>query len=358
LLMAAVAAIGLMIGCSDTDRSLTAPDTSHQQADVFNRSNPRVQEVMVIQERHTPGLMAKPEVVGTATGLDDKGNPAVLVLLESERGRAGMPKSLDGKPVVTMVTGPIKALKGKPGGPDHKARQTRPIELGVSGGNVNDLANGYCCSGTLGALVASGGTQYILSNSHVFAHDIASSPGDPDVAEIGDPIGQPGLIDVGCYDIADDYVAYLSTLESYDDNVDCAIAEVISGKVATDGSILEVGVISSSTVGASVSQRVKKSGRTSGLTRSKVSGLNATVNVGYDDECNGSTFAVLYTGQILISNKGSKFLKGGDSGSLMVEDEDTYPRSVGLLYAGSSSIAIANPIDDVLSYHGVSMVGN
>ena len=41
----------------------------------------------------------------------------------------------------------------------------------------------------------------------------------------------------------------------------------------------------------------------------------------------------------------------------MVEDVNSNPRSVGLLYAGSSSIAVANPIGDVLSQLGASMVG-
>src|SRR5215207_8111872 len=53
------------------------------------------------------------------------------------------------------------------GGADHTARQPRPIQLGVSGGNAGDLANGYCCSGTLGALVTSGSKQYILSNTRI-----------------------------------------------------------------------------------------------------------------------------------------------------------------------------------------------
>jgi hypothetical protein len=65
----------------------------------------------------------------------------------------------------------------------------------------------------------------------------------------------------------------------------------------------------------------------------------------------GGSFNVTYTGQILISNR-SRFLNSGDSGSLMVEDVATNPRAVGLLYAGSSSIAVANPIDDVLNHLG------
>jgi len=37
-----------------------------------------------------------------------------------------------------------------------------PIQLGTSGGNSIDLANGFCCSGTLGSLVKIGSTEYIL----------------------------------------------------------------------------------------------------------------------------------------------------------------------------------------------------
>jgi hypothetical protein len=129
--------------------------------------------------------------------------------------------------------------------------------------------------------------------------------------------------------------------------------------VRTDGSILEIGTISSSTVGASLNQAVKKSGRTTGLTRSSVSGLNASIQVAYENECaGGSAFTKTYSGQILIRNTASKFLNSGDSGSLMVEDASTNARAVGLLFAGSSSIAVANPIGQVLSFFGGSMVGN
>jgi hypothetical protein len=82
------------------------------------------------------------------------------------------------------------------------------------------------------------------------------------------------------------------------------------------------------------------------------------VRVAYDDECaGGAAFTKTFTGQIVISNRGSAFLKGGDSGSLMVEDVSTHPRAIGLLFAGSSTSAIANPIDEVLAFFGASMVG-
>jgi len=358
LLVLLVLAVAL-VGCSKKEGETPASPTGIQQQFTLSLANPHVQAVMAIQDKHTAKLMADPEVVGTATGMTDDGKPAVLILLKSERKLAQMPKDIEGAPVIAFVSGPIKALKGGGGGVSHTARQTRPIQLGTSGGNAYDLANGYCCSGTLGALVVKNGTQYILSNSHVLCGDIAASSTDPDKAQIGDPIDQPGLIDVNCQAIPADYVANLSTLSSLSPpkNVDCAMAQVIAGKVRTDGAILEVGVLSSQTLAPTVGLAVKKSGRTSGLTRSSIYGINASVTVGYEDECNGSAFNVSYTGQILVTNRSSRFLKAGDSGSLLVQDVTTNPKAVGLLFAGSTSIAVANPISAVLSYLGVTMVG-
>ena len=255
-------------------------------------------------------------------------------------------------------TGSAQHSTAKPSrGADHTARQPRPIQLGVSGGNAGDLANGYCCSGTLGALVTDGNRQFILSNTHVFAGD-AVVGGNGKVASVGDDINQSGLIDVGCRVVPNDMVADLTAWPQFGTaNIDAAIAQVRTGQVRTDGSILDIGTIANTTAQAFVGQAVKKSGRTTGFTRSAVSGLNATINVGYTDECAGNSFTVQYTGQILISNRGSRFLDSGDSGSLMVEDVAANPRAVGLLYAGSSSVAIANPIDDVLNYFQVTMVG-
>ena len=241
--------------------------------------------------------------------------------------------------------------------PDHKARQARPIMLGVSGGNATDSANGFCCSGTLGALVTDGSEQFILSNSHVFAHDIAG----PDQAEVDDPINQSGLVDVSCQNNSDDYVGHLATLSTinpgFESVVDASLASVLPGMVDPNGAILEIGTISSTPVDAFLGQSVKKSGRTTGLTSSRIEALDATVSVGYTNECGGAQYTSTFTGQIIVGNRGSKFIAGGDSGSLMVENAATNPRAVGLLFAGSSSIAIANPIGDVLTRFGVTLVG-
>ena len=367
LLLAALSTT-VWIGCGDKQEPSIGSSVDQEEI-LLGKENPEIRAVMNVQDRHTVTLLSNPEVVGTATGLTEDGRPAILVFTKSDvtsgalAKRSTIPSSIEGVPVVVEVSGPIVAFDG---GPNHQINRPRPIELGVSGGNANDIANGFCCSGTLGALVKnSAGTQFILSNSHVFAHDVAASAGDLDVAQIGDPINQRGLVDRGCVDSEADHVATLSSLSSLvpGSNADAAIAQVIAGQVRTDGSILDIGTISSQTAAAALRQRVKKSGRTSGLTKSRVSGLNATVTVGYDNECNGQSFTKLFTGQIIVRNGG--FLVSGDSGSLMVQDVATNPKAVGLLYAGSNTIAVANPIGQVLTYlntvgqgNGFSMVGN
>lgn len=41
----------------------------------------------------------------------------------------------------------------------------------------------------------------------------------------------------------------------------------------------------------------------------------------------------------------------------MVENVATNPRAVGLLFAGSSTAAVANPINEVLSFVGAALGG-
>jgi hypothetical protein len=367
VLGAAALAVSLAVwGCGRSGAPLS-PGSDDGTAVALDARNPEIQAAMRIQDRHTPDLMRLDGVVGTATGVDDAGRAAIMVYTERQLAPGLIPGDLGGLRVVQQVTGRIVAFKGPPGGGgggtgDPRVIQSPPIQLGTSGGPADDIANGYCCGGTLGSLVAKGGKQYIMSNSHVLAGDVVLG-GNNRVSTLGDDIIQPGLIDVSCNANNAQVVADLSSLStlyppSSTPNVDVAIAEVRSGMVSTDGAILNIGTISSSIVAAAVGQAVKKMGRTTGLTRSSIEGLNATVNVGYSTECAGSSFTKQFTGQIIVSNRGSRFLNSGDSGSLMVEDVTTNPRAVGLLYAGSSSVGVANPIGEVLSHLGATMVGN
>lgn len=257
-------------------------------------------------------------------------------------------------------------------GPLHQVEQSRPIFLGSSGGNINDISSRYCCGGTLGCLVQDvSGYLYILSNNHVLAKS--------NLGAAGEAIIHPGLIDQDlsdndriCTQDLDDTVAILADFlplkfrkglgPNAPTNVaDAAIAMIDYQAVRNDGAILDIGALSANTVGAVVGQAVQKSGRTTGHTLGQVAAVDVTVDVGYSTECGGNANQVArFVNQIRITPGG--FSAGGDSGSAVVEADGTdpgdgRPRALGLLFAGSSSSTLANPIDPVLAALNVSMVG-
>jgi len=235
--------------------------------------------------------------------------------------------------------------------------QNIPIKLGTSGGNAKDSSvQGnliYCCSGTLGSLLQRNGTYYILSNNHVLARS--------DTASIGDAIIQPGLIDANCSTAGTTTVGDLSqfvNLEAPGTNVDAAIAQIVSGTVDTSGDILSLGATATGStpdpgpphggngIAASVGEAVAKSGRSSSLTCSTVGAIDIATSVSYQKGCNtGSSFTVTYTGQVAVT--GGAFSTAGDSGSLIVDQNTADP--VALLYGGSDTDTVGNPVADVLS---------
>ncbi len=230
----------------------------------------------------------------------------------------------------------------------YQSKQTPPVKLGTSGGNVNDHTTQYCCSGTLGSLVAKGGTQYILSNNHVLARSGSASSGEV--------ISQPGMVDTNCSTTNSNKVAKLSQAVTLgNSNVDAAIAAVTSSMVSPTGDILTIGAPSATPAVPTVGMSVGKVGRTTGFTCSSIAATNTNVNVQYETQCGGgSTFIIGYKNQVLVNSH--SFSAGGDSGSLIVNAANARP--VALLFAGSSSTTIANPIGDVLSaLGGVNFVG-
>jgi len=215
--------------------------------------------------------------------------------------------------------------------------QSRTTSFGSSGGNINDISKAFCCSGTLGSLVKdSSNAQYILSNNHVLA--------DSDQATPGEDISQPGLIDNNCRPAT--IVADFTVAPHLGTNVDAALAALRNGQMDSNGTILEIGTPSSSTSAAGNGTLVAKSGRTTGLTCGSVQSTSTSVKVQYQQGCNsGKKFTVTYTNQVVVG--GSGFSAGGDSGSLIVTQTGKHPTA--LLFAGSSSTTIGNPIGDVLA---------
>jgi len=232
----------------------------------------------------------------------------------------------------------------------NQAAQSFPIKLGTSGGNDKDLTTAStgttCCSGTLGALVTRGSTQFILSTNHVLARR--------DQASVGEPITQPGLVDTNCN--PGQLVANFSQAAPLKtSNVDAALAAVVPGAVDPSGPVLGLGDVGGSTTlpappastlaTPAINLSVAKSGRTTGLTCGSIGTINATVQVDFQPGCNsGTTFTVAFTNQIVVN--GSSFSASGDSGSLLVTSQTAQP--VGLLFGGSTTNTVANPIQDVL----------
>lgn len=302
---------------------------------------------MATQDLYTPDLLDIDGVVGTAVGLGLDGRPVVKVYV-THIGVLGVPASLDGTPVLREVTGEFRALGDMPEDADSrvnpKERFPRPVPIGVSAGQPAVTA------GTIGARAKNGTDIFALSNNHVFANR--------NDAKKGDNILQPGRVDGGTdpsssigtlYDF--EPLKFCGALSCPDNRIDAAIALTTAENLGTSTPSDGYGEPRTKTMKASLSQKVQKYGRTTGLTTGTVTGINATINVNY------GTGQVRFVDQILISD--GRFSQGGDSGSLVVSkakgNDDRRP--VALLFAGSATHTIANPIDLVLKRFGVSIDG-
>jgi hypothetical protein len=241
-----------------------------------------------------------------------------------------------------------------------------PIPLGTTGGNGQDSTTSgsstYCCGGTLGSLVSRGGTLYILSNTHVLARS--------DLASIGESIVQPSLVETNCSLTGTNTVGHLSQFFNLETsplpNVDAAIAEIVSGAVDPLGTIVQLGATANGSqptdgtpnpgpgVVPTVGRAVVKSGGATGLTCATIMAIDTSIQVEYNKGCNSSTtFDIQYVNQVYITGVG--FSAEGDSGSLIVTQDTADP--VGLLYGGSDSDTVANPVADVLEQLADSKTG-
>ena len=219
----------------------------------------------------------------------------------------------------------------------------RPAPSGISIGHRDITA------GTLGGLVrdTKNGKTVILSNNHVLGNSNEGSPGDA--------ILQPGPADGGSFPA--DHIADLTRFVEIDfipgsENLgDAAIATPRDANAVVWNTV-DVGPgtpartrdLDESDLGAAV----HKTGRTTEHTRGFVQALFGTTQVKYD-LFKKATFVE----QIIVSQAPGQpsFSNGGDSGSLVYDDEN---RCVGLLFAGSQGTetepgtTILNPIAHVL----------
>jgi hypothetical protein len=261
---------------------------------------------------------------------------------------------------------------------DEQLAQTAPVKVGTSGANANDLGTKVCCIGTLGSLWTAPGitNPVILSNNHVLdrsdkgiageainqplqqACTAPTAPPPLTVAHLtqGVPLkpvaNQPGKCGTSTAPLCGPAPK----------NVDAAIAEIVPGQVDLTGNILDLGPAGATSIAPappsgtlgipSLGEPVGKSGRTTGLTCSTITSIGMTFSIDYDATCGDTApaFASFFTGQIVIG--GGAFSAAGDSGSLVVDTGTARP--VALLYGGSTTDTVANPIQDVVAAFGAN----
>jgi hypothetical protein len=235
-----------------------------------------------------------------------------------------------------QVTGRVVAPPAPPGriGKKHLA-------VGASVGHV------LCSAGTLGffARRTADDTLGFVSNNHVIAAE--------DEGEDGDDVLHPGIADGGNREL--DVVAKLAgdypRLDVDDLIVDCAFARLRDG-ISFDAATIHGDLrLKADPVPAELQRDVLKKGRSTDLTRGRISAFAMDhCDIEYDSGI------LIFNRQIEIASIGDQpFSKPGDSGSLVVSP-DGHP--VGLLAAATLDCRLhyANPIPDVLSSLGVTVL--
>jgi len=242
--------------------------------------------------------------------------------------------------VRALAVGP--AVPGDPpvGGTDEPTatelqQRVRPLVRGSSVAHVEVSA------GTIGAFVriAGASTVHVLSNNHVLAAT--------DLGRRGDEVLQPGPADGGT---GADRIGALAAAVPLDPDgpnlVDAAVA-VVDDEVPVDPTAHD-GPVTETVDPDAVRGLVRKIGRTTGVTRGRISAFEVDgVPVGY------GTGVFSFDDQIEIEGVLGLFSDGGDSGSLITTEGDRL--GVGLLFAGSATggpggtgVTYANPLAAVL----------
>ncbi|HEX2166123.1 MAG TPA: PKD domain-containing protein [Longimicrobiales bacterium] len=321
--------------CMDNRPQPLEPAQQLDAAPVAVRASPNI---IAVQNRHTPDLMRRDGIVGTGVRVSASGESIVVYAVTPNHAAAArLPRRLEGYDVDVVATGRIDAVRAMP------TERSRPAPSGFSVGHPDITA------GTIGAKVKDGsGNVYILSNNHVLANS--------NNASIGDATLQPGPFDGGT---SADQIGTLADFQPIvmggsSNTMDAAIALVngsdLLGRTPDDA----YGAPGTTVYGGGLLNKgVQKFGRTTGHTTGTVTETNVTVSVCYVPRGMFSCAeAATFTGQIGISP--GSFSAGGDSGSLIVTN-DTNKQLVGLLYAGSDTRTLANPIGPVLQRFGVSI---
>jgi hypothetical protein len=210
----------------------------------------------------------------------------------------------------------------------------RPLVIGCSVAHVTSTA------GTLGLIARHTKTNraVLVSNSHVLAHS--------GTAKIGDGVTQPGRVDGGTVPIGS-LMDFVPLKPNGSNQVDAAIALPDAAIELTPNQIAGIGAFTIAPADAvQPNMSVSKVGRTSGLTRGIVTAVEID-NIVIDSEIGNLTF----DDQIEVKGVDSAFSLGGDSGSLIVSDQN---QAIGILFCGNEfannglGVTYANPLPKII----------
>src|SRR2546421_10846709 len=311
-------------------------------------------DVRAAKAAYEADIFARANVVGVAIGHKmirgrETDERCIVVFVEAKRPegqlrhRDVVPKAFGHVRTDIVETGRFHALRSEQAVDLERTKRIRPAPGGVSIGHVQITA------GTLGVLARRNGRPVIRSNNHVLANQNAG--------RVGDPILQPGPADGGRLQdtIARlvDFVPIqfkerepgpiarvlarlvgpllhaagwgLKRLPSGHSNlVDAAVAEPVETRlVAPD--ILGIGRVRG-TKEPDIGMRVRKSGRTTGVTAGRITAIDAVVEVDY-----GGPTAIFPE-----ANVSGLFSKGGGNGPLLV-DEGRHPAGPPLARGGATN---------------------
>lgn len=251
-----------------------------------------------------------------------------------------IPDTIAGFPVDVPESGELKLHQWWWGGrwqrpTEPRARRTDPMQGGISISNAR--RNVY---GTLGGPVIDRetGALMILSNWHVLAGDWRARPGWP--------IYQPGRGDGGS---RADTVAKLSR-GAMSSSLDAAVAELTGSRPLVNHPL---GLEPVKGVGwAQMGMEVVKSGRRTGVTYGRVTGVEGTARMNYRGVKRLIRNVVTIEPRLALGQVSA----GGDSGSLWLQEETMH--AVGLHFAGGDDPEYALAIDmpPILDALNVNMV--
>jgi hypothetical protein len=297
-------------------------------------------ELVAAKHAAADALLQRTALAGVGVGTRllrglSTGEPCVRLYVEHKRPlvelpeEAVLPTAIGGFRTDVVETGRFSVA---PSGIKPRTRQrVRPVRPGVSVGYGQPMA------GTIGAVVRDRqGDLHLLSCNHVLADENA-------LAE-GAPIFQPALLDEGR---REDEVAQLSRYVRLQpkNKVDAALARA-HNRYNVDGSILpHARLMRLPHATAQPGSAVHKSGRSTGHTHGRVLDTAVDLKVFY------RSGILRFEEQILV--EGANFSRPGDSGALILDAEH---RPVALLFAGSPSHTVANPIGEVLAALDVELV--